>query len=333
MKKVYDPKRLLNQVLILKQVNIFTKFIAYLYIFFSEYSIIYSSTSPLSEVVLVHFHERVHRKDIDFFLRSTKKKIGSKISIIIFKRRFAFPTKFKLDLCENFYTDNQKAFNDNLMHYNKVAIFFPHSASGIVIQNLCMKYKKISAAFQHGYYSYSPKEQALFSKSTFTDYAFIFNKKFSFFFKNCRKIFSHGNYFIKPKKNYHFDENCKDYIFLSILNSHNLVSVCNLILSLQLKFCKIRHHPNTTIFNKIRFYFLLGNKPHETFTNNFVGKNNYFIDTTLWTEIDTNSNVNFYMIESRTKQVRHVNFYYAKKLSRNSFISFTKGLKKFCELY
>lgn len=274
-------------ILKLKENFFLLRLLLHLYISFTGYFLIYSRLQKNHKALIIYHHDLLHRKDIDFFLIKTQKNLKDKVSILIFKRKFNFSA---LNNYVNFsaYNKYENDVNNSVSSYvrkfEKIIIFFPHSPAGSVVQKLSSLYNKKTAALQHGYYRYFDICLDIYVRATRSNVAFIFDRSYSFFFKNCKKLIVCGNYFLKPEKIYSFDK-ANEYIFLSVITSKNINLVASIIKKLNLKKVVIVHHPHTNFHIKLRLSFILGYWNIQITRKYLTGYNNFFIDTTLWKEI------------------------------------------------
>jgi hypothetical protein len=328
MKNLKKIEFLHKDILKQKESNFFLRFLSFFYILFSEYQLIYSSLNKKKDVVIVHFHERLQRKDIDYFLVRTQENAEKNVSLLIFKRKFRFPSNFVLNHYDKIYNDCLREFNKNIKPFRKVIIFFPHCASGALVQLFCMFSSKKTAALQHGYYQYNDKQAKLYSKATRSDFAYIYDNSYSNFFKACKKLIICGNYFIKPQALFAYEPH-KQFIFLSVLHKHNLNKTINIIKELNLNYFLVRHHPHTSFYIKIKFWLAFRKYPWKISSSNSVGDINYFLDTTLWREIKFPPNVKIFLINSLSKKKKLYTRDSLEIFAENSFNIFIKRLRLF----
>jgi len=176
---------------------------------------------------------------------------------------------------------------------DKIVIFCPHlmldysvliKAKKSNIQTICM---------QHGYYSFNDDEYNLFKKMTSCDIALQYDHRSDDFFSNCKDRIYVGQY----AKCGELDPIVVNggMIYLPYVNATNLSYVIGLVEKITSEIlCNytIRLHPrqDTKVFKKIcskKIDF----KKIKKLPSNVIGEVNFYIETTAWTLINGNLNL------------------------------------------
>lgn len=313
-------------ILKLKEKNFLLRILLHLYINITGYFLIYSRLHKNHNALIIYHHDLLHRKDIDYFLIKTEKNLKYKASILIFKRKFKFSSLInflKYSAYQKYENDINQSVRIHIKKFDKIIIFFPHSPAGSVVQKLSSLYNKKTAALQHGYYRYFDAFLDTYIRATRSNVAFIFDRSYSFFFKNCKRIYVCGNYFVKPEKIYSFD-GAYDYIFLSVITLKNINLIASIIKNLNLKKVVLVHHPHTDFYIKLKLSFILGCWNIQMTRKYLTGFNNFFIDTTVWKEILFPAKSNIVFIDSNSVKpidFNHVSIAHKKIKSFSFFIN------------
>ena len=86
------------------------------------------------------------------------------------------------------------------------------------------------------------------------------------------------------------------------------------------------HHPHNSLYIKLKLSSMLNCRFFLINKKGYVGLNNYFIDTTLWSEINFPVQSKVFIVNSNFKEIKTFNNVNIEKLKKMGFFLFLKKL-------
>lgn len=250
---------------------------------------------PIAIVYTSEFSSRVNHI---LFLKALVNRNPDYYTLYFFKRKFTAPKRLGSYRRILRYS-SKNMYTQYLMKHPNLILFAPHQIFSEAILGIVEEssIKHRTVCLQHGYYNYSNHANEIYSKSTRTDYAIVFNKdiKTLNFFQNVNRIYDIGYYFVDPVPKELPTTNGIS-IFLTKVSERELLECLNFIFSKygRSEFFNISLHPHQKL-DEAKVKALIDDVNYIFNKKIAQGKINIFYETTAYYSFKNLSGKNFFL--------------------------------------
>lgn len=250
---------------------------------------------------IIYTSEFSSRETYTLFLKALVTLNPNEYTLYFFKRKFSLPNVIG-NYQKIIRNTASKAYSQYLSQHRDLIFFAPHQIFSEALLGITEESptEHNTVCLQHGYYNYSEHEMEIYSKSTRTDHAIVFNKdeKTRLFFQNVNFVHEIGYYFVDPAPE-ELPKISGISIFLTRVTGRELLEVLNFIFS---KFGRsetynISLHPHQELDeNLVRS--LIQDVNYVFNENRGQGTINIFYETTAFYSFENFGGKNYFMSRS-----------------------------------